>query len=95
MALAERMLMLSHYTLTMHKEMYKMAYDMRGIQQIIPFSKEIFNISMQLPGTPENEALWEIAKTQGGAAMDAEFTRQARALREEERAFRDPKEINF
>ena len=26
--------------------------------------------------------------------MDAEFTRQARALREEERVFRDPKEIN-
>lgn len=95
MDLAERMLKLSPYTLTMHKEMYKMAYDMRGIQQIIPFSKEIFNVSMQLPGTPENEALWEIAKTQGGAAMDAEFTRQARALREEERKFRDPSEINF
>ena len=95
MDFAERMLKLSPYTLTMHKEMYKMAYDMRGIQQIIPFSKEIFNVSMQLPGTAENEALWEIAKTQGGAAMDAEFTRQARALREEERKFRDPSEINF
>ena len=66
MDFAERMLKLSPYTLTMHKEMYKMAYDMRGIQQIIPFSKEIFNVSMQLPGTAENEALWEIAKTQGG-----------------------------
>lgn len=75
--------------------LYKMAYDMRGIQQIIPFSKKIFNVSMQLPGTAENEALWEIAKTQGGAAMDAEFTRQARALREKERKFRDPSEINF
>ena len=42
------MLKLSPYTLIMHKEMYKMAYDMQGIQQIIPFSKEIFNISMQL-----------------------------------------------
>ena len=71
MDFAERMLKLSPYTLTMHKEMYKMAYDMRGIQQIIPFSKEIFNVSMQLPGTAENEALWEIAKTQGGAAMDS------------------------
>lgn len=72
-----------------------MAYDLRGIQQIIPFSQEVFSISMEMPGTPENQALWEIAKTQGGAAMDAEFTRQARVLREEERAFRDPKEINF
>ena len=72
-----------------------MAYDMRGIQQIIPFSKKIFNVSMQLPGTAEKEAQWEIAKTQGGAAMDAEFTRQACALREKERKFRDPSEINF
>ena len=95
MDLAKRMLKLSPYTLTMHKELYKMAYDLRGIQQIIPFSQEVFSISMEMPGTPENQALWEIAKTQGGAAMDAEFTRQARVLREEERAFRDPKEINF
>ena len=95
MDMANRMLKLSPYTLLMHKEMYKMASDLQGMQQIIPFSKEIFNISMQLPGTPENEALWDIARKQGGDAMRAEFKRQALALREEERKFRDPKEINF
>ena len=84
MKLARRMLKLAPYTLTMHKELYNMCYDEMGIRNVVPFGKEIFNISLALPGTPENEELWRIAREEGGEAMTAKFREMMKALKEEE-----------
>ena len=67
--LAKKMLRLSPYTLTIHKEIYKQAYDLMGIQHVVPFAKETFNIGMELPGTPENQAMWEHGRKHGPQAM--------------------------
>ena len=65
MRLAERMLRLSPYTLTAHKEIYNMCYNMMGIQQVVPFARETFSIGMELPGTPQNQAMWQYAREVG------------------------------
>ena len=62
MTLARRMLKLAPYTLSMHKELYNLAYSMQGILNIVPYAKEIFNIALHLPGTKENQELWENAR---------------------------------
>lgn len=86
MKLARRMLKLAPYTLTMHKELYNMCYDLQGIRDVVPFGKEIFNISLALPGTPENEELWRIAREEGGDAMVAKFRAMMAELKKEEAA---------
>ena len=82
--LAKRMLKLAPYTLTIHKELYNMCYALQGIKNIVPYGKEVFNISLALPGTPENEELWRLAREEGGAAMEAKFREMLVALKEEE-----------
>lgn len=84
MKLARRMLKLAPYTLTIHKEIYKMAYDLKGIQQIVPFAKETFNIGLELPGTPENQAFWQFAKDNGGDAVVELFEEKLAELAREE-----------
>lgn len=85
MKLANRMIKLAPYTLTMHKEIYNMCYEYQGIKNVVPFGKEVFNISLALPGTQENNKLWEIARKQGSAALsDLVRQRMAELKREEE-----------
>lgn len=84
MKLARRMLKLAPYTLTMHKELYNMCYDLQGIRNVVPFGKEIFNISLHLPGTPENEELWRIGREEGGDAMVRKFREMLAELKREE-----------
>jgi hypothetical protein len=60
-----------------------MAYNLMGIQNIVPFGREIFNISMHLPGTPENDAMWKVAREQGGAATVEYFERKLKELADE------------
>ena len=62
MTLARRMLRLAPYTLTMHKELYNHAYNMMGLPNLVPYAKEVFNIALHLPGTPENQELWRKAR---------------------------------
>ncbi len=62
MTLARRMLKLAPYTLSMHKELYNLAYSMQGITNIVPYAKEVFNIALHLPGTKENQDLWALAR---------------------------------
>ena len=63
-----------------------MCYDLQGIRDVVPFGKEIFNISLALPGTPENEELWRIAREEGGDAMVAKFRAMMAELKKEEAA---------
>lgn len=86
MKLARRMLKLAPYTLTMHKEIYNMCYALQGIRNVVPFAKEVFNISLALPGTPENEELWRLSREEGDAAMVNKFREMLKALKEEEDA---------
>lgn len=81
--LARRMLKLSPYTLAAHKELANMAYDMQGMKHIVDFAKETFNIGMELPGTPENQAMWEFARANPGALVGL-FEEKLAALRQEE-----------
>lgn len=85
MRLAGRMLRLSPYTLAVHKELYKMAYDLMGIQQIVPFAKETFNIGMELPGTRENQEMWEYARRNGPEAFRKLFAEKIAAIAEEDK----------
>lgn len=82
--LARRMLRLSPYTLTMHKELYNMAYSLKGIQNIIPFAREVFNIAMELPGTKENQEIWQFARDNPGGAVVDLFEEKLAELRKEE-----------
>jgi len=82
--LARRMLKLSPYTLSAHKELANMAYSMQGINHVIPFATECFNIGMHLPGTPENQAIWKFGKEHPGEPMVQLFEEKLAALRQEE-----------
>ena len=82
--LARRMLRLSSYTLSIHKELCNMAYDLKGIQNIVPFSKEAFSIGMALPGSKENQEMWEYAQTHPDGSMVDLFEKKLAALRREE-----------
>lgn len=84
MTLARRMLKLAPYTLTMHKELYSMAYNLKGIQNIMPFAKEIFNIALELPGTKENQEIWEFAREHPGGAVVDLFEDKLAELRKQE-----------
>jgi enoyl-CoA hydratase len=86
MRLARRMLKLAPYTLTMHKELYNMAYDLQGIKQVLQYGKEIFNIAMHLPGTPESEAMWNVVKEKGPDEMIRVFAERMKELRMEKPA---------
>ena len=84
LTLARRMLRLSPYTLTMHKELYNTAYRLKGIQNIVPFAKEVFNIAMELPGTKENREIWQYARENPGGAVVDLFEEKLAELRKEE-----------
>lgn len=84
MTLARRMLKLAPYTLTMHKELYSMAYNLKGIQNIMPFAKEIFNIALELPGTKENQEIWKFARDNPGGAVVELFEEKLAELRKQE-----------
>ncbi len=85
MKMARRMLKLAPYTLTMHKELYNMCYAQQGIRNIVPFGKEVFNISLALPGTPENNELWRLVR-EGDGAVEKKMDELMKALREEQMA---------
>lgn len=84
-ALAKRMLKLAPYTLTMHKAFTNMAYDLKGIKHIIPFAEEAFNISRTLPGTEENQRIWEYGTSHTGEELIQMTERLFAELREEEK----------
>lgn len=84
LTLARRMLRLSPYTLTMHKELYNLAYSLKGIQNIVPFAKEVFNIALELPGTKENQDIWQFARDNPGGAVVDLFEKKLSELRKEE-----------
>ncbi len=86
MKMANRMLKLAPYTLTMHKELYNMCYELQGIKSIIPFGKEVFNIALHLPGTAENEELWRTGREQGEEALYKILRQRLRDLKTEEQA---------
>ena len=83
MALARRMLKLAPYTLQMHKELYNMAYSLQGITNIVPYAKEVFNIALHLPGTKENQELWENARKDPDKVLDT-FNRMIKEIRREQ-----------
>lgn len=83
--LAERMLRLSPYTLTAHKEIYSMVYNLMGLPQVVPFAKETFNIGMELPGTPQNQAMWEYARKVGPEEFRRYFAQKIAEAGEEDR----------
>ena len=83
--LAHQMLRLSPYTLTAHKEIYNLAYTLMGMQAIVPFAKETFNIGMELPGTPENQEMWKSATKMTDAAFRQLFLDKVEALIEEDK----------
>lgn len=84
-ALANRMLKLSPYTLAMHKAFTNMAYDLQGMKHIIPFAEETFSISRTLPGTEENQKIWEYGKNHTGEELIQMTERLFDELREEEK----------
>ena len=84
MTLARRMLRLSPYTLNIHKELCNMAYDLQGIRNIVPYAKETFNIGMELPGTKENQEMWDYARSNPPGALVDLFEEKLAALRKEE-----------
>lgn len=86
MKIARRMLKLAPYTLTIHKEVYNTIYDLQGMKNIIPYTKEIFSIGLNLPGTKENEEMWGVAHDQGPEAMIEAFQKKLKELRAEEEA---------
>ena len=83
--LAHQMLRLSPYTLTAHKEIYNLAYTLQGMQAIVPFAKETFNIGLELPGTPENQAMWGAAPTMSPDAFRKLFMDKIDAVIEEDK----------
>lgn len=85
MRLAQRMLRLSPYTLTAHKEIYNLAYNLMGMQQIVPFAKETFSIGMELPGTKENQEMWEYARKNGPEAFRKYFAQRIAEVAEEDK----------
>ena len=85
MRLARRMLRLSPYTLAAHKEIYNLAYSLKGIQNIVPFAKETFSIGMELPGTPENQAMWEYARKVGPEKFRQYFAEKIAEVAEEDK----------
>ena len=85
MRLAQRMLRLSPYTLTAHKEIYNLAYNLMGMQQIVPFAKETFSIGMELPGTKANQEMWEYARKNGPEAFRKYFAQRIAEVAEEDK----------
>ena len=57
---------------------------MMGMQQIVPFAKETFSIGMELPGTKENQEMWEYARKHGPEAFRKYFAQRIAAVAEEE-----------
>lgn len=84
MILARRMLRLAPYTLSIHKELCNMAYDLQGIQSIVSYAKETFNIGMELPGSKENQEMWDYARSHPGGAVVDLFEEKLATLRAEE-----------
>lgn len=82
--LARRMLRLSSYTLSIHKELCNMAYDLQGIRTIVPYAKEAFNIGMELPGSKENQEMWNYARSHPDGSVVNLFEEKLAALRREE-----------
>ena len=76
---------LSPYTLAAHKEIYNLAYSLKGIQNIVPFAKETFSIGMELPGTPENQAMWEYARKVGPEKFRQYFAEKIAEVAEEDK----------
>ena len=72
-------------TLTAHKEIYNLVSDMMGMQQIVPFAKETFSIGMELPGTKENQEMWEYARKHGPEAFRKYFAQRIAAVAEEDK----------
>ena len=68
--LAKRMLKLAPNTLMMHKEMLNHAYELQGIKQSIPFTRELFVLSRLSPGTEVNQRFWQILKEEGHKAAE-------------------------
>ncbi len=85
MRLARRMLRESPYTLSVHKEIYNMAYNLMGIQNIVPFARETFSIGMELPGTPQNQAMWEYARKVGPEKFREYFAEKIAEVAEEDK----------
>lgn len=83
MILAHRMLKLAPYTLTMHKEFCNLSYNLKGMHAIVPFAKEVFNISLELPGTRENQEIWQYGREHPGQLIDL-FEEKLAELRREE-----------
>ena len=83
MTLAKRMLKLAPYTLTMHKELYNYAYSLMGIMNIVPYAKEVFNIALTLPGTKENQELWELARKEPEKVLE-QTNNQIKELRRQQ-----------
>lgn len=83
--LAQRMLRLSPYTLTAHKEIYNLIGDLMGMQQIVPFAKETFSIGMELPGTKENQEMWAYARKYGPEAFRKYFAQRIAQVAEEDK----------
>ena len=84
MTLARRMLRLSSYTLSIHKELCNMAYDLQGIRNIVPYAKETFNIGMELPGSKENQEMWDYARTHPDGSIVKKKKKKLAALRQQE-----------
>lgn len=82
--LAKRMLRLAPYVLTMQKEQYKMAYNLMGLRQIIPFASEVFSISMHLADSPEGQEWNDYARKYGSKAMFSRFAQKVQELESEE-----------
>ena len=61
-----------------------MAYDLQGIRNIVPYAKETFNIGMKLPGTKENQEMWDYARSNPPGALVDLFEEKLAALRKEE-----------
>ena len=85
-ALAQRMLKLSPYTLTMHKAFANMACDLQGMLNILPYSEETFSISRTIPGTEEDRKIWEYGKTHTGEELIEMTQTLFKDLRKEERS---------
>ena len=71
LAIAKRMLKLAPNTLSMHKEILNHAYELQGLKNSIPFSRELFVLSRLSPGTEANQRFWLMVKEEGAkAAID-------------------------
>ena len=86
-AVAERMLKLAPYVLTMQKETYKNCYHLMGLKNIIPFATEIFSISMHLADSPQGK-YWNDLAMQGPDVLYSNFMAEIQKLNDENEELR-------